>query len=330
MGRKKYYTLLIMPSTPGDRIRKISLPSSCWAVFTVLAVAIVFWAGIGTWSIYHHNQMVSRCLHLEAQNEMARHQLENQKEKVGYLDQQLKKIGQQASFVKKFLGLDHGGAPSGKIGQGGEEAPPKGLSSASEPISSAHQESAIPYHREQFACVSPQEIDILYKDLGEIIKTLHNRQEEIESTPSISPVDPETTWISSAFGLRVSPFTGKEKLHLGIDIAGHKATPIMATAKGKVVYVGKWGPLGLKVQIKHNASFSTEYGHLLDAAVKKGQEVDRGEIIGRMGNSGKSTGYHVHYGIKKKGKYVNPFPYLMDWARNTLLSEGGKEPDSAG
>ena len=326
MGRKKYYTLVIMPSAPGNRIRKISLSSSCWAVFSVLVVAIVFWAGIGTWGIYHHNQVARRCVHLEAQNEMARHQLENQREKVGYLGRQLKKIEQQASFVKKFLGLEPGGAPTGKIGQGGEEAPPKGLSVPPELVSSVHPESVIPFRGEQSASISSQEIDILYTDLGEIIRTLHNRQDEIDSTPSISPVDPENTWISSAFGLRVSPFTGKQKLHLGIDIAGHKGTPIMATAKGKVVYVGKWGPLGLKVKIKHNASFITEYGHLLDAAVKKGQKVGRGEIIGHMGNSGRSTGYHVHYGIKKKGKFVNPFPYLMDWGGNSLLSEGSKEP----
>jgi murein DD-endopeptidase MepM/ murein hydrolase activator NlpD len=106
-----------------------------------------------------------------------------------------------------------------------------------------------------------------------------------ESPHSISPSPSYpciSTWEGGAWKIYLSlrkalfagesVYTGKEQLHLGIDIAGHKGTPIMATAKGKVVYVGKWGPLGLKVQIKHSASFSTEYGHLLDAAVKKGQE----------------------------------------------------------
>ena len=118
-------------------------------------------------------------------------------------------------------------------------------------------------------------------------------------TPSISPVEPQKSWISSGYGMRISPFTGKKKLHLGTDIAGWKGTPIVATANGRVMFVAKTRTLGLMIRVRHDATFTTEYAHLLRAVVKKGRYVKRGELIGYMGNSGWSTGYHVHYAIKK-------------------------------
>ena len=100
----------------------------------------------------------------------------------------------------------------------------------------------------------------------------------------------------------------------------------MAPAKGQVTRVRKWGALGLMVRIKHSSTYTTEYGHLQKAVVKKGENVERGEIIGYMGNSGRSTGYHLHYGMKKKGKHVNPLPYMMDWDKNYFLfAEGDKK-----
>jgi murein DD-endopeptidase MepM/ murein hydrolase activator NlpD len=116
--------------------------------------------------------------------------------------------------------------------------------------------------------------------------------------------------------MRVSPFTGKKQFHTGIDIAGWKGTPIVAPAKGKVIFVRKNGSLGLTVRIRHNAVYETEYGHLLKAAVKKGQDVERGEIVAYLGNSGRSTGYHLHYEVHKNGKCINPFHHMMDWDEN--------------
>ena len=98
----------------------------------------------------------------------------------------------------------------------------------------------------------------------------------------------------------------------GIDIAGWKGIPIIAPANGKVIVVKKRHLLGLTVKIKHNSEFETVYGHLLKAAVKKGQHVERGAVIGYMGNSGRSTGYHLHYEVTKNGKHVDPFHYILD------------------
>jgi murein DD-endopeptidase MepM/ murein hydrolase activator NlpD len=104
-----------------------------------------------------------------------------------------------------------------------------------------------------------------------------------------------------------------------VDIAGAEQTPIIAPAKGTVAFVGKDGALGMSVRIKHDSACESTYGHLNKAAVKKGQHVERGEVIGYMGNSGRSTGSHLHYEIEKNRKNVNPFQYMMDWKTDNLV-----------
>jgi murein DD-endopeptidase MepM/ murein hydrolase activator NlpD len=323
---KKYHTLVIMPSTPGKRIIKFSLPSLCWRVFFVMVAAVLCWAALGTWSLYQHKQITDRSLTLLKENLLAKGQLEDQRQKIAYLNKELEEIQKQSLYIRRFLGLEPSGISEGKLGQGGKEisSPAYDIRADVTPLSAKEQMSfsstSLP------SWLSNQEVTHLHTDLNRIIKTLHDRQKEMEHTPSISPVDPEKSWISSLFGMRISPFTGRKHFHLGVDIAGWKGTPIMAPAKGKVTHVRKWGALGLMVRIKHSSTYITEYGHLQKAIVKKGQRVDRGEIIGYMGNSGRSTGYHLHYGMKKKGKHVNPLPYMMDWDKNYFrFAEGDKK-----
>jgi murein DD-endopeptidase MepM/ murein hydrolase activator NlpD len=99
----------------------------------------------------------------------------------------------------------------------------------------------------------------------------------------------------------------------------------MATANGTVKIARNWGSMGLTIKIKHNSAYMTTYGHLLRAAVKKGQHVKRGEIIGYVGNSGRSTGYHLHYEIKKDGKRINPFSHMADWKNTRTVLAAGKK-----
>jgi murein DD-endopeptidase MepM/ murein hydrolase activator NlpD len=155
--------------------------------------------------------------------------------------------------------------------------------------------------------------------LQQIVGALQGRQEKLDHTPSVSPIDPQESWISSSYGVRISPFTGKEQFHPGVDIAGAEKTPIVAPAKGTIVFAGKDGALGMSVRIKHDSVHESIYGHLHKASVKKGQHVERGEVIGYMGNSGRSTGPHLHYEIVKNGKNVNPFQYMMDWKTDNLV-----------
>ena len=112
--------------------------------------------------------------------------------------------------------------------------------------------------------------------------------------------------------------TGRKEFHSGVDVAGGYKTPIVSPAKGEVIRLDKDRILGKSVRIRHRKDLRTTYGHLHSFAVKEGEHVERGQVIGYMGNSGRSTGTHVHYEIVKNGKAMNPMNYILDRKGETL------------
>lgn len=130
----------------------------------------------------------------------------------------------------------------------------------------------------------------------------------LASIPSIWPV---RGWISSEFGYRISPFTGERAIHHGIDIATPEGMPIIAPATGIVTYVGRQGGYGNTVEVRHGAGLKTVYGHLQVSLVSVGQKVQRGQRIALVGNTGKSTGPHLHYEIQVGDVPVNPRRYII-------------------
>lgn len=117
-------------------------------------------------------------------------------------------------------------------------------------------------------------------------------------------------WLSSYYGERSDPFNGKPAWHAGVDFAGKEGDPIIATAAGVVSWVGDRSGYGLLVEINHGDGLVTRYGHNKKAMVAKGDVVKKGQIISQMGNSGRSTGAHVHYEVIKNGRPTNPSPYV--------------------
>ncbi len=144
-------------------------------------------------------------------------------------------------------------------------------------------------------------------DLSSVIPSLDYIIHNLRTTPLGYPTIGR---ITSGFGLRRNPVTGRIEFHLGVDIANRWGTPIRAPADGKVIKAGWCGLMGNCIIIKHNNDFLTRYGHLAKLLVKKGDFVERGQIIGMMGSTGRSTGPHLHYTIKYKTKIVNPIGYM--------------------
>lgn len=142
-----------------------------------------------------------------------------------------------------------------------------------------------------------------------LLKYLEDQRNLLASTPAISPVD---GWVTSRFGYRKSPFTGRREFHKGLDIATRKKSPIHATADGVITYVGVKGLLGKIVVIDHGHGMSTRYGHINKALKKTGESVTRGEEVALVGNSGRTTGSHVHYEVLLNGMPVNPEKYIID------------------
>lgn len=138
---------------------------------------------------------------------------------------------------------------------------------------------------------------------------LEDRQLTAATTPAGRPI--RKGWMSSSFGYRQDPFTGKKAWHAGVDFAGAEGSPVVAVAGGVVTHAGKrWG-YGRLVEITHGDGYVTRYGHSSEILVEEGQIVRRGDQIAKMGSSGRSTGPHVHLEVLKDGKAINPWKFVQ-------------------
>jgi murein DD-endopeptidase MepM/ murein hydrolase activator NlpD len=144
---------------------------------------------------------------------------------------------------------------------------------------------------------------------ADLVEGLGERMDQWAATPSIRPV---RGWLSSGFGKRLSPFTGTIMMHKGIDLATYIGTPIVAPANGRIEYSGIDSGLGQVVVIDHGHGIKTLFGHLSKSFVRVGQRVERGEAIAAVGNSGLSTGSHLHYEVRVNGRAVDPLRYIIN------------------
>ena len=153
------------------------------------------------------------------------------------------------------------------------------------------------------------EISIQTQEKADLYKFLESRKSMFACTPSIWPAK---GWVSSKFGYRKSVFTGEKEFHHGLDISSRTGSPIVAPADGVVFSVGKTYGFGILLTINHGYGFKTRYGHLSKVLVKKGEAVKRGQTIALMGNTGRTTGPHLHYEVHLKGVPVNPERYILN------------------
>jgi len=145
--------------------------------------------------------------------------------------------------------------------------------------------------------------------LDTVASKLNERVSWISSTAAIAPVKGIFT---SGFGVRADPLTHGRGDHQGVDIAAAPGQPVRASADGVVIRAGDVGGLGQAVFIAHGFGVTTRYGHRSRVEVRPGQRVKRGDVVGRVGNTGRSTGYHLHYEVRVDGDPVNPLAYILD------------------
>ncbi len=149
---------------------------------------------------------------------------------------------------------------------------------------------------------------ILKNNEEEFYKLIEEQKEKCQFKPSPWPTH---GWISSSFGYRTSPFTKKRAFHKGIDIATHYGTPIYATNRGVIKFSGRKGEYGNAIIIQHGFGYATLYGHTSINVIKSGDKVERGQLIGYVGNTGRSTAPHLHYEVRKEKRCINPRKYLQ-------------------
>lgn len=179
--------------------------------------------------------------------------------------------------------------------------------------SSARQDSA--YARTLSALSNPDDTFGLLRSLLEGLESrlqsvrtnVEKRNALADATPSIWPAH---GWLSSGMGPRTDPVNGGSDYHAGLDIAGDKGQPVYATATGVVTQAGYLGAYGNMIVVDHGFGLETRYGHLSGFVVQKGAHVKRGEMIGRLGATGRTTGAHLHYEVMANGRLLNPLQLL--------------------
>lgn len=174
---------------------------------------------------------------------------------------------------------------------------------AGQAIKSEYSSIAVRLERVSYGTeVAEQQVLQLWKDLSD-------KNEILLTTPSIRPT---AGWVSSNFGSRVSPFSGDLSQHKGLDIAADMGTPIRAPAAGIVTAASMDAGYGKVITVDHGHGIVTRYGHCSQMYVKAGQKVRRGDVIGAVGNTGRSTGPHLHYEVRLQGVPVNPERYILE------------------
>lgn len=147
------------------------------------------------------------------------------------------------------------------------------------------------------------------------------------SIPSRMPLQAAT--LTSNFGMRTHPVLGGRRNHKGIDLAAPTGTPVYATADGVVSRAEPFSSYGNYIQIEHGGAMQTRFGHLSGFAIAAGEQVHKGQLIGFVGTTGRSTGPHLHYEVRVAGEAVDPSPYMVDTqlavAENGTLGRGGPE-----
>ena len=324
------YTLMVIPDRSG-KVRRFQVSGrrirrAAWAAGIALlcvGVLAVDWA---------RARLDSRELEsLRAETVAQKSQLDGLEGAVQTLEQRLGRVGELERKVRVIADLpapaEHTVAPPRGLGGDEPEAPlpelspeeaglpepapaeaqaelPGPLSSLSGPARAARVAGlqARALHLARLA-ESRQE------SLVGLVDGLRGKSRRLASTPSIWPTE---GWLTSRFGYRISPFTGRRQFHSGIDVASRSGMPVVAPARGRVVFAGKKGPLGRTLILDHGYGVRTTYAHNRELLVKRGEEVERGEKIASVGNSGRSTGPHLHYSVQVDGRRVNPMNYILD------------------
>ena len=150
----------------------------------------------------------------------------------------------------------------------------------------------------------------LYEDLISLGHYLRDTDRLLHHTPSICPVQP--TWVTSRFGKRHHPILKSLVMHKGIDFGGYTGMEVFSPADGIVIYAGYRGAYGLTVVLDHGYGIQTHFAHLSKVEVKVGHAIKRREYLGQVGNTGQSTGPHLHYEVRKNGRPLDPLDFILD------------------
>lgn len=306
----KKISLIILGSS-GRTVKRVAIPV---ALLVALALVMTFGAALIGVSLRDY-QTLRKSL---ADNHQLALTIDQQKDEIGQqrlqiqsfareinaLKEKLVKLDQFEEKIRRVADLEPSQADGNLFGVGG--AAPEDLDPQLE-LTQRHEGLMREMHQQVDALDTASQRQ--ENSFSNLLDKLEVQRSLLASTPAIRPTD---GWMTSRFGHRVSPFTGRKEFHKGVDIANRKGTAILAAAYGIVSYAGKKGTMGKVIVIDHGHGMITRYAHLSEVLKNRGEKVKRGDIIAQMGNSGRSTGPHLHYEVHLNGVPVNPAKYILN------------------
>lgn len=237
---------------------------------------------------------------LKKENELLKDKFSSLSERYGGLESELKSLTDISDDLRLAVDLTPVSPEERKLGIGGSSSISKLYSDLGSDISGAINVADNVTRKFEFE-------KLQFEEITSKLKTNENL---FEAIPAIVPTNGQ--YSSESFGMRLHPILKVNRMHSGIDIINNVGTPVKATGKGKVVFVGRKGGYGLTVEIDHGFGYQTIYAHLSSAKVKVGQTVNRSQTIAKSGNSGLSSGPHLHYEVLHNGQYFNPEEFFFD------------------
>jgi len=307
--KKNDITLMLFPGDAGSP-KKIRLSKKLFNIaLAVSAVMLVSMVGSSIYFVKKYIQLTGDQVEIAG----LKRESKIQKMQVDKLGQQVKEFSTEMSRLERFANklrviTDLGDSPTPiekDWGVGG----PYGLSAQSFSTSLERETGSMVAllagnleeldQQAKVQAVSLQQLDEFFK----------NQKSFLSSTPSVWPT---RGWVTSGFGMRKSPFTGRKEKHKGWDIGARLGSTIRATADGVVRVSGRESGYGKMLEIDHGYGISTRYGHNSKNLVKVGDRVKRGDKIALVGSTGRSTGPHLHYEVRLSGVAVNPRNYILE------------------
>lgn len=292
MGRR-YYTILILPHAK-KRLRKLHLSRNFVLAVAAVLISVALIGAIAPHLAFRVWSQGSSIDRLVEENRKLREEKHRFEDSLGVLGERLARSEEQTLRLAAALGIEDV-EPS---------APAAGGSSVIEPV-----ERDLQRILDEDLEVLGLRADALDDALGKVDQAWTERVKILAATPNRRPTP---GFFSHGYGWRKDPFTGQREFHHGVDIVANLGTPILAPADGVVTRARRMQGYGKMVHLSHGYGMATRYGHLSEILVRPGQRVRRGDVIGRVGSTGRSTGPHLHYEVFKAGRRVDPRPYLGD------------------
>lgn len=308
MGKKLTFFVL---STSGDPIRRLTVSKAFFRFLTLLSLAAILSLAAVVFDYVQLKQAQLRTAELQenltSRNELItqqRRQIQNFASEINDLKANLIALNEFERKIRVIANIEKTPGHDGLFGIGGSI--PEDLDTRL-PLEEQHNSLIREMHEqaEQLEMAT----DNQENGFGSLLQYLEDQRNLLASTPAVSPTE---GWTTSRFGYRESPFTGLREFHKGLDVANREGTDIRATADGVVAYAARKGLLGNVIVIDHGHGMVTRYGHLSQILRKRGDSVKRGDVIAKMGNTGRSTGPHLHYEVLLNGIPVNPEKYILN------------------